>query len=166
MKLRIFGFKEIWEHVLKNKKPTAIEDKSQVEIDVSKPGDNALHIPPQPSKNGIWVLTLGKSQNCIENPDWETVEENLRQLSLAENNFLILEQSGPQNHKSLWFLQCAVAIMGPHQGEYVVEIGFNTSDSHYLWERMVPDMQTVIAYFSAAYHYENIEMSEFRETDS
>lgn len=165
MKPRMFSFKEMWAHVRQNKKSSAIEEKGQAEINVPKPENHTPHIPPQPSKNSSWVLTLGESQDCIANPSWETVEANLHQLSQDEENFLILEQTASQNPKSVWFLQCAIAIMGPHQGQYVVEIGFNTADAHYLWEHIVSDMQTVITYFSAAYHYRNIKMSEFREID-
>lgn len=163
MKPKMFSFKEMWERIRQNKKSPAIGEKGQAEINVSEPENNTLHIPPQPSKNSSWVLTLGESQDCIANPSWETVEANLLQLSQDEDSFLILEQTAAQNPKSVWFLQCAIAIMGSHQGEYVVEIGFNTSDAHYLWEHIVSDMQTVITYFSAAYHYRNIEVSEFRE---
>lgn len=152
----------MWEHLFKRKKAPAIEDKCQAETNGSEPGDNVLAIPPQPSKNERWVLTLGECEDRIVNPSWETVKANLHRLCQASVSFLILEQKTSQSPPGIWFIQCAVAIKGPHQDEYAVEIGFNTSDGHYLWEHMVPDIQAAIAYFSDAYHYRNIEMSGFR----
>lgn len=76
---------------------------------------------------------------------------------------MILEQKDPQNPSQSWFIQCAVALEGPDAGMYAVEIGCSAPGGPLLWERMTPDVQDVIAYFSNAYYHRGLDVSGFQE---
>lgn len=122
-------------------------------------------IPPQPHPDWPWALTVGGYSGSTSDPNWKDIEEALRELSQEADSYLILEQKDPQNPEICWFIQCAVALQGPDQGKYCVEIGFSVPGSPSLWERIVPDMQTAIGYFSAAYLHKSVDVSEFQKME-
>ena len=163
---KVFDFKKIWNDTCANVSPslkkTTIRDcQSQSETYTKQQHDKTGTIPMQPHMDWDWYLTLGGNEECTHNPHWETIEENLRRLNQATDSFLILEQKESQESKNTWFIQCAMASMGPKQGEYMLEIGFTISGRHYLWERFVPDVEQAIEYFSAAYYHKNVDASGF-----
>lgn len=119
--------------------------------------------PPQPHRDWPWLLTVGGYTGSTSDPSWTDIEENLRELSQETDSFLILEQKDPQNPSQSWFIQCAVALEGPDAGMYVVEIGCSAPGGPLLWERMTPDVQDVIAYFSNAYYHRGLDVSGFQE---
>ena len=88
--------------------------------------------------------------------------QNLRQEA---DSFLILEQKDPQNPGICWYIQSAVALEGPDQGDYSVEIGFTTPGGPSLWAQMVPDVQKAAAYFSDTYHHRKVDISGFQKME-
>lgn len=162
----MLSFTRIWKDTCANlnpslKKDTVKDCKPQVGVCTAEQSDKNALLPPQPNTDWDWYLTIGVDEVCMSSPDWETIEENLCRLKQTTDSYLILEQKDPRNSENIWFIQCAVAKMGPNQGEYVVEIGFNTCDRHFLWERFVPDVLNAMEYFSAAYHHRNVDTSGF-----
>lgn len=119
--------------------------------------------PPQPHRDWPWLLTVGGYTGSTSDPSWTDIEENLRELSQETDSYLILEQKDPQNPSQSWFIQCAVALEGPDAGMYAVEIGCSAPGGPLLWERMTPDVQDVIAYFSNAYYHRGLDVSGFQE---
>ena len=119
--------------------------------------------PSQPHRDWPWLLTVGGYTGSSSDPSWTDIEENLRELSQETDSFLILEQKDPQNPGQSWFIQCAVALEGPDAGMYAVEIGCSTPGGPLLWERMTPDVQDVIAYFSNAYYHRGLDVSRFQK---
>ena len=119
--------------------------------------------PPQPHRDWPWRMTAGGYTGSTSDLSWTDIEENLRELSQETDSFLILEQKDPQNPSQSWFIQCAVALEGPDAGMYAVEIGCSAPGGPLLWERMTPDVQDVIAYFSNAYYHRGLDVSGFQE---
>lgn len=119
--------------------------------------------PPQPHRDWPWRMTAGGYTGSTSDLSWTDIEENLRELSQETDSFLILEQKDPQNPSQSWFIQCAVALDGPDAGMYAVEIGCSAPGGPLLWERMTPDVQDVIAYFSNAYYHRGLDVSGFQE---
>lgn len=88
---------------------------------------------PGPSAELPWTLTVGVDPGTCSDPTWQQVEEGLYGLNQEQDSFLILEQQDPQNPNAYWFIQCAVARMGPDQGRYSVEVGFPGARGGELW---------------------------------
>ena len=119
--------------------------------------------PPQPHRDWPWALNVGGVQQSA--PSWQDIESGLRGLNQETDSFLVLEQRDTQNPERSWFIQCAVALEGPDAGMYAVEIGCSAPGGPLLWERMTPDVQDVVAYFSDAYDHRDLDVSGFRETE-
>ena len=169
MKSKKSGIKGIWESLFSGaKRPqgdACAPERPGPAGAQGEPGDAALLLPPQPPQSGDWVLTLGDAPGPLSCPAWEAIEAGLRRLSQADDSFLILEQATPQDPKTTWFIQCAVALRGLHQGEYAVEIGIASAAGNGLWEHIVPDVEQAIGYFSAAYHRRKIDPGAFRKME-
>ena len=121
--------------------------------------------PPQPNPDWPWALTVGGHSGSTADPNWQDIEKGLRELSQEADSYLILEQKDPQSPETCWFIQCAVAMQGPEQGHYSVEIGFSIPGSPSLWEQMVPDVQKAIEFFSAAYYHRGMDISGFEKME-
>lgn len=106
---------------------------------------------PGPSAELPWTLTVGVDPGTCSDPTWQQVEEGLYGLNQEQDSFLILEQQDPHNPNAYWFIQCAVARIGPDQGRYSVEVGFPGARGGELWVHLVSDAGQAAAYFSAAY---------------
>ena len=122
----------------------------------------AASAPPQPHADWPWSLNVGGVRRS--DPAWQDIEAELRRLTQEEDSFLVLEQKDPQNPERYWFIQCAVARRGPDQGRCFVEIGAPSPGGPQLWERMAPDVQEAIGYFSAVYNQRKVDAAGFRET--
>lgn len=120
---------------------------------------------PQPKSDWPWILTVGGYEGSSSDPSWREIEEELHELTQDSDSYLILEQKNPRNPKEYWFVQCAVALQGPDQGKYGVEVGFSSPDGSQLWDRLVPDSGEAAAYFSAAYHHKTVDFSGFQKMD-
>ena len=97
---------------------------------------------PGPSAELPWTLTVGVDPGTCSDPTWQQVEEGLYGLNQEQDSFLILEQQDPQNPNAYWFIQCAVARMGPDQGRYSVEVGFPGARGGELWPISPPLIST------------------------
>ena len=84
----------------------------------------------QPRKGWPWILTV--SGWPASEVSWEMIESALDGLGPHDDSFVILEQ---RQGKDYWFIQSAVALAGPHTGEYVVGVGWNDSEGGHLVER-------------------------------
>ena len=120
---------------------------------------------PGPSAELPWTLTVGVDPGTCSDPTWQQVEEGLYGLNQEQDSFLILEQQDPQNPDAYWFIQCAVARMGPDQGRYSVEVGFPGAGGGELWVHLVPDAGQAAAYFSAAYQHRKIDFTGFEKEE-
>lgn len=121
--------------------------------------------PPQPNPDWPWRMTAGGDSGSTSEFSWKDMEKVLRALIQETDSFLILEQKDPQNPKQSWFIQCAVALEGPDAGMYAVEIGCSAPGGPLLWERMVPDVQEAIEYFSNAYYHRGLNVSGFQQME-
>lgn len=120
---------------------------------------------PQPKSDWPWILTVGGYRGSSSDPAWREIEEELYELTRDSDSYLILEQKNPHDPKEYWFIQCAVAIQGPDQGKYAVEVGFSSSDGSQLWDRMVPGPGEAAVYFSDAYYHKTVDFSGFQKMD-
>ena len=77
------------------------------------------------------------------------------------DSFLILEQKDPKG--KYWYIQSALARMGPTQGQYTVGIGWSTPERNHMWEISVPDVERVIRYFDEAYHQYRVDTAGFED---
>ena len=67
-----------------------------------------------------WSWSLSVNGVLTAHFDWEDVARALDGLGPHDDSFVILEQ---RKGKDYWFIQSAVALTGPHTGEYVVGVG-------------------------------------------
>ena len=132
---------------------------------MERPNRGAVPTPPQPHRDWPWRMTAGGNSSSTSDFSWNDLEKALRALRQEADSYLILEQRAPENPEQYWFIQCAVALDGPDTGMYAVEIGCSAPGGPLLWERMVPDVRDVIAYFSDAYDHRDLDVSGFRETE-
>ena len=84
----------------------------------------------QPHKG--WPWTLSVSGMPTDNVSWEAIAGALDRLGPHDDSFIILEQ---KQGDAYWFIQSAVALMGPHTGEYIVGVGWNDAKKGHLIER-------------------------------
>lgn len=84
----------------------------------------------QPHKGWPWTLSVNGIPSS--NVTWEAIAKALDGLGPRNDSFVILEQ---RQGKDYWFIQSAVALMGPHTGEYVVGVGWNDAQGGHLVER-------------------------------
>lgn len=85
---------------------------------------------------------MGVDPGTCSDPTWQQVEEGLYGLNQEQDSFLILEQQDPHNPNAYWFIQCAVARIGPDQGRYSVEVGFPGARGGELWVHLVSRRRT------------------------
>lgn len=114
----------------------------------------------QPHRDWPWALNLSGQPGC--RPGWEIIVSELRKLNLEDaDSFLILEQKDPRGE--YWFIQSALARMGPHAGRYIVEIGWSMPGRNQLWEICVSDVEQVIRYFDGAYRQYRVDTAGFED---
>lgn len=77
----------------------------------------------QPQPNLPW--TLSTAGGPVSPVTWETIEAELNRLSPTQDSFLILEQKQGQDY---WFIQSAVALCGPHAGQFIVGCGWSGAE--------------------------------------
>ena len=78
---------------------------------------------PQKQPHPDWPWTLeaackGKTANF----DWDDVRRELNALEPDSDSFLILHQ---KNGEDYWYLQSAIALAGPHTGDYIIACGWS-----------------------------------------
>ena len=84
----------------------------------------------QPHRDWRWSLSVNGMPSAEF--DWTDIARALDGLGPHEDSFVILEQKQGGDH---WFIQSAVALAGPHAGEYIVGVGWNDAKGKHLVER-------------------------------
>jgi len=84
----------------------------------------------QPHKDWPWTLSVNGTP--ASGVTWGAVERALDSMGPHQGSFVILEQKRGDDY---WFIQSAVALLGPHAGEYIVGVGWNDPQRKYLIER-------------------------------
>jgi len=118
--------------------------------------------PSQPNQSWPWTLEL--SGYPSSQLSWDLIVSELRKLNLEDmDSFLILEQRNPKNPEEYWYIQSALARMGPFQGQYIVGVGWSAPEQNQLWELCVPQVEQVIRYFDGAYNQKHVDMTGFED---
>lgn len=111
----------------------------------------------QPRQGWPWTLTVnGLSTDSVT---WEAVARALDGLGPHEDSFVILEQRKGTDY---WFIQSAVALSGPHTGEYVVGVGWNDAGGRHLVERC-GGAGRAVDMFRAAWQGKRLDFSGFED---
>ena len=84
----------------------------------------------QPHRDWRWSLSVNGMPSAEF--DWTDIARALDGLGPHEDSFVILEQKQGADY---WFIQSAVALAGPHAGEYIVGVGWNDAKGKHLVER-------------------------------
>lgn len=118
--------------------------------------------PGQPRKDWPWTLTVGPAapRSLLS---WKDIQQALKGLIPDGDSFVILNQEDPKNPKQYWYIQSAIALEGPHKGEYVVGYGWSTEKRAEMWERLVPSPAEVLPYFERAWKYEPVDLTGFED---
>lgn len=111
----------------------------------------------QPHGDWPWVLTAGGVSTA--NASWEDVARALDGLGPHDDSFVILEQ---KQGKSYWFIQSAIALVGPHAGEYVVGVGWNDGRGKHYIERC-GGAGRAVDMFRAAWQGKRLDFSGFED---
>lgn len=118
--------------------------------------------PPGSQPHRDWVWTLNLSGYPSSQLSWEIIASELRELNLEDvDSFLILEQKNSKGE--YWYIQSALARMGPTQGQYTVGVGWSAPEHNQMWEISVPDVEQVIRYFDEAYRQYRLDMTGFED---
>lgn len=111
--------------------------------------------------NPDWPWSLSEGGNLADSFDWHDIEFALEDLYPDNDSFLILEQKDPKGE--YWYIQSALARMGPTQGQYTVGIGWSAPERNQMWEISVSDVERVIRYFDEAYHQYRVDTAGFED---
>ena len=118
----------------------------------------------QPRKDWPWTLTMGPILGPRKDPAWGNIENGLKALIQDGDSFLILEQKDPANPKRYWFIQSAIALQGPHAGEYTLEVGYKGADGvGYLLDRSFPRLEEILPWFEQAFAGKKLDLSGFED---
>jgi glyoxylase-like metal-dependent hydrolase (beta-lactamase superfamily II) len=112
----------------------------------------------QPHPDWPWTLEIackGKTANF----DWDDIRWELNCLEPDNDSFLILEQT---QGKDYWFIQSAIALAGPHAGQYVVGCGWSDPDGPAMVETYV-GLEEAIRYFQAVIERKPLDFSGFED---
>ena len=108
---------------------------------------------------GGWSWSLSVNGMPVPHFHWEDVARALDGLEPHEDSFVILEQRKGQDY---WFIQSAVALTGPHTGEYVVGVGWNDDKGKHYTERCGGAGRAVDR-FRAAWQGKTLDFSGFED---
>lgn len=111
----------------------------------------------QPHKGWPWMLSVDGMPTS--NVSWEDIAQALDRLGPHDGSFVILEQKQGEDY---WFIQSAVALMGPHTGEYIVGVGWNGTHRNHLIERC-GGAQEAVAMFQAAWQGKTLDFTGFED---
>lgn len=116
----------------------------------------------QPRRDWPWALTIGPGtpRTTLSRAD---IRKAVEELIPDGDSFVILEQKDPKDPKRYWYVQSAIALGGPHQGEYIVGYGWSKEKGAEMWERPVPSPAEVIPYFEAAWNCEPVDLTGFED---
>ena len=111
----------------------------------------------QPRSGWSWSLSVNGIP--ASRFDWEDVARALDGLGPHDDSFVILEQ---RKGKDYWFIQSAVALVGPYTGEFVVGVGWNEGGSRRYIERC-GGAGRAVDMFRAAWQGKPLDFSGFED---
>ena len=112
----------------------------------------------QPHKDWSWT-SLSVNGIPTANFGWEDVARALDAMGPHSDSFVILEQKRGGDY---WFIQSAVALAGPHTGEYVVGVGWNGPEGKGYIERC-GTAKYAVDMFRAAWQGKALDFSGFED---
>lgn len=115
---------------------------------------------PRPS--WPWLLTVGVNPPR-GSMSWPDIQRALEWIIPDGDSFVILEQRNPKNPKNYWFIQSAIALQGPNQGNYIVGYGWSSTKGAQLWERHVSTLEEVLPYFQRAWQCGPTDLTGFTD---
>lgn len=118
---------------------------------------NSRPLGAQPHKGWKWRLFVNGMPTTEF--DWEDVAQALDGLGPHDDSFVILEQRQGKNY---WFIQSAIALMGPHTGEYSVGVGWNDARGKHLVERC-GNAGRAVDMFRAAWYGKPLDFTGFED---
>ena len=118
--------------------------------------------PTRPHLKWPWALTVGPAAPRTM-LSWPDIQRGVEELIPDPDSFVILEQRDPQNPKSYWYIQSAIATAGPGRGKYTVGYGWSGEKRAEMWERMVPTAAEVLPYFRRAWEGEPSGLAGFED---
>ena len=80
----------------------------------------------QPQRGLPWTLRTAEGE--IRPAAWEHIKKELDRLHVSDggdDSFMILEQEGGKDY---WYIQSAIALKGPHAGQYIVGCGWSGAE--------------------------------------
>ena len=81
-------------------------------------------IPQKQPRPGLpWTLRNAGGDACPAT--WERLEAELNRLHPEHDSFVILEQ---EDDDGFWYIQSAVALAGPHTGQFIVGCGWSGAE--------------------------------------
>jgi len=116
--------------------------------------------PGQPNPKWPWSLSEGGTPRTDFN--LQTIESDLILLYQDNDSFIILEQKDPKDSKQYWYIQSAIALAGPDQGKYIVDVGYPGPDGPLMFERLEDSAEAVLPWFRAALEGRKIDLSQFK----
>ena len=111
----------------------------------------------QPHRDWTWNLSVNGIP--ASGFGWEAIAQALDSLGPHDDSFVILEQ---KQGKQYWFIQSAVALAGPHTGEYVVGVGWNDGGEKHYIERC-GGAGRAVDMFRAAWQGKPLDFSGFED---
>ncbi len=111
----------------------------------------------QPHKGWLWTLSVNGMP--ASNVAWEAIDRALDGLGPHDDSFVILEQKQGDDY---WFIKRAVALAGPHTGEYIVGVGWNDARGRHLIERC-GGAGMAVDFFRAAWEGKPLDFSGFED---
>jgi len=113
----------------------------------------------QPHKDWPWTSLSVNGTTLISDISWEAIDRALDGLGPHQGSFVILEQKRGDDY---WFIQSAVALLGPHAGEYIVGVGWNDSQRGYLVERY-GGAEMAVELFRTVWEGKRLDFSDFED---
>lgn len=111
----------------------------------------------QPRSGWSWSLSVNGLP--VTRFDWGDIARALDGLGPHDDSFVILEQRKGMDY---WFIQSAVALAGPHAGEYVVGVGWNDYRGKHYIERC-GGAGRAVDMFRAAWQGKPLDFSGFED---
>jgi len=119
--------------------------------------------PGQPNPKWPWSLSEGGTPR--QDFTLKTIEGDLTLLYPDNDSFLILEQKDPKDSKKYWYIQSAIALAGPKQGKYIVDVGYPGPDGPMMLERYEDTAEAVLPWFRTALGGGKIDLSQFEDQE-
>lgn len=119
--------------------------------------DKSKPLGVQPRRDLPWTLNVNGTAST---PAWPDIAQALDRLGPNSETFVILEQR--QGKDDYWYIQSAVALAGPHTGEYIVGCGWSGPEGPVLleWYGSYPE---AVEFFRAVWEGRPLDFSGFAD---